>query len=91
MTNGAVTNSGMTNGSASQLRMSNGSVAGPTDSTLVVQYAGGSTTVTVPRDTPVTQLKAVSRSLKPGDHVVVLATKEADGSLSSGKALIAGR
>jgi hypothetical protein len=82
MTNGAVT--------ASQSRMSNGSVASANDSTLVVQYAGGSTTVTVPRDVAVTELKATPRSLKAGDQVVVPVTKQADGSLSSDKVLLAG-
>lgn len=91
MTNGAVSNSRMTNGAASQSRMSNGSVASASDSTLVVQYSGGSQKVSVPRNTPVTELKATSRSLKAGDQVVVLAKKEADGSLSSDKALIAGK
>lgn len=91
MTNGAVSMSRMTNGTASQSRMSNGSVANASDSTLVVQYSGGSQKVTVPPNTPVTQLKATSRSLKVGDPVVVLAKKEADGSLSSDKALLAGK
>ncbi|MEO8909824.1 MAG: hypothetical protein ABI408_06300 [Gemmatimonadaceae bacterium] len=86
MTNGAVTS-----GTGAQSRMSNGAVAKASDSTLVVQYAGGSTTVTVPRNTPVTDLKATSRSLKAGDQVVLVAKKEADGSLSSSKALIAGK
>ena len=91
MTNGAVAPSRMTNGTASQSRMSNGSVANASDSTLVVQYSGGSTTVTVPRNTPVTELKATSRSLKAGDRVVVPVSREADGSLSSDKVLMSRR
>lgn len=91
MTNGAVSTPRMTNGAASQSRMSNGSVANATDSTVLVQYSGGSQKVAVPRNTPVTELKATSRSLKAGDRVVVLAIREAGGSLSSDKALLAGK
>jgi hypothetical protein len=83
MTNGAVT--------APRSRMSNGSVASENDSTLVVQYAGGSTTVRVPRDVAVTELKATSRALQAGDQVVALVTKQADGSLSASKVLLAGQ
>jgi hypothetical protein len=68
--------------------MSNGNVASTNGSTLVVQYAGGSQTVTVPPNTPVTQIKQVSKLLAAGDQVVVVATKRSDGSLVSGKALL---
>jgi hypothetical protein len=91
MTNGAVSNSRMTNGTASQSRMSNGAVSDASDSTLVVQYSGGSTTVSVPRNVEVTALKATQKTLKNGDRVIVIVKQEADGSLSSGQAMIAGR
>ena len=91
MTNGAVTSSRMTNGTATQSRMSNGSVASANDSTLVVQYSGGSTSVMVPRNVLVTEIRATSRPLKAGDRVVVPVTRDADGSLSSGRVLVAGR
>jgi len=88
MTNGAVSNSRMTNGAAS--RMSNGNVANATGSTLEVQYAGGSQKVTVPPNTPVTQLKAVSKQLSTGDQVVVTAKKAPDGTLSTNRVMLAG-
>ena len=89
MTNGAVSQSRMTNGSAS--RMSNGNVANASGSTLDVQYAGGTTKVTVPPNTPVTQIKAVSKQLATGDQVVVPAKKNADGTLSTNRVMLAGR
>ena len=88
MTNGAVSNSRMTNGTASS-RMSNGNVANASGSTLDVQYAGGSQKVTVPPNTPVTQIKATSKSLSVGDQVAIPAKKAPDGSLSTSKVLLA--
>ena len=87
MTNGNVTASRMTNGTASQSRMSNGSVSSTNGSSLVVQYAGGSQSVTVPPNTPVTELKPASRELAAGDQVAVLAKRASDGSLTSDKAI----
>jgi Domain of unknown function (DUF5666) len=87
MTNGNVSQSRMTNGAVSQSRMSNGNVASTNGSTMVVQYAGGSQKVTVPPNTPVTELKQVSRSLAVGDSVVIVAKKGADGSLTSDRAI----
>jgi len=87
MTNGNVSASRMTNGTASQSRMSNGNVSGTNGSSLVVQYAGGSQNVTVPPNTPVTELKIVSRDLAAGDQVAVLAKKAPDGSLTTDKAI----
>lgn len=87
MTNGKVAESRMTNGAATQSRMSNGSVSSANGSSLVVQYAGGSQNVTVPPNTPVTELKLVTKVLAPGDQVAVLAKKAADGSLTSDKAI----
>jgi hypothetical protein len=91
MTNGSVSGSRMTNGSASPSRMSNGSVASTTGSTTVVQYAGGSTKVVVPPNTPVTEIKPVSRSLAVGDRIIVVATKGADGALVSNRVMLAGK
>jgi hypothetical protein len=87
MTNGNVSASRMTNGTASQSRMSNGNVSSTNGSSLVVQYAGGSQNVTVPPNTPVTELKIASRNLAAGDQVAVLARKAPDGSLTSDKAI----
>jgi hypothetical protein len=43
--------------------------------------------VTVPPNTPVTELKLASKNLAVGDQVAVLATKSADGSLTTDKAI----
>jgi len=91
MTNGSVSTSRMTNGTASQSRMSNGSVSSAKGSSLVVQYAGGSQAVTVPSNTPVSELKVASRSIAVGDQVAVLVKKAPDGSLSADKALSTAR
>jgi hypothetical protein len=87
MTNGNVSASRMTNGAVSQSRMSNGSVTSTSGSSLVVQYAGGSQNVTVPPNTPVTELKLTSKPVAAGDQVAVLAKKAPDGSLTSDKAI----
>src|SRR5690348_13906021 len=91
MTNGSVSGSRMTNGTASQSRMSNGSVSRASGSSLVVQYAGGSQDVTVPPNTPVTELTVASRNIAVGDQVAVLVKKAPDGSLSADKALSTAR
>lgn len=90
MTNGAVSESRMTNGTAAS-RMSNGNVTNASGSTLEVQYAGGSQKVTVPPNTPVTQIKATSKQLVTGDRVAVQARKNADGSLSTNRVMLAGK
>jgi hypothetical protein len=87
MTNGNVSASRMTNGTASQSRMSNGNVSSTNGSSLVVQYAGGSQNVTVPPNTPVTEMKLASRELAPGDQVAVMAKRAPDGSLTADKAI----
>ena len=91
MTNGNVSTSRMTNGTASQSRMSNGNVSSTNGSSLVVQYAGGSQNVTVPPNTPVTELKLVSRAIAAGDQVAIVARKGADGKLTSDKAVSTAR
>lgn len=87
MTNGNVSTSRMTNGAVAPSRMSNGSVSSTNGSNMVVQYSGGSQNVTVPPNTPVTELKAAGRSIAPGDQVAVLAKKAPDGSLTADKAI----
>lgn len=91
MTNGAVSNSRMTNGTAAPSRMSNGNVSAANGSTLEVQFPGGSQKVTVPPNTRVTEIKQTSKMLSVGDQAVILATKNADGSLSANRALLAGK
>lgn len=94
MTQNAAPGSRMTNGTAnpsSGSRMSNGNIASTNGNNMVVQYAGGSQTITVPPNTPVTELKPLGRALAVGDQVVVLTTKSADGSLSSNKILVSSK
>jgi hypothetical protein len=91
MTNGNVSQSRMTNGTASQSRMSNGNVSSTNGSSLVVQYAGGSQNVTVPPNTPVTELKLSSKGLAAGDQVAVVAKKAPDGSLTADKGISTAR
>ena len=91
MTNGNVSASRMTNGTASQSRMSNGNVSSTKGSSLVVQYAGGSQNVTVPPNTPVTELKLASKQIAAGDQVAILAKKASDGSLTADKAISTAR
>lgn len=94
MTQNAAPGSRMTNGTAnpsSGSRMSNGNIASANGNDIVVQYAGGSQTITVPPNTPVTQLKPLGRALAVGDQVVVLTTRNADGSLLASKVLVSSK
>lgn len=88
MTNGAVSDSKMTNGTAGS-KMSNGVLARTNGTSIVVQFAGGSTTAVVPANTPITEIKATDKKLAAGEQVVVVATKGADGNLVSQKVLLA--
>jgi hypothetical protein len=89
---GGSTPSTMTNGAASAppsgSTMTNGN-ASSQGSTLDVQYAGGSIKATVPANTPITKLVATSKPLAAGDRVVVVAMKQADGSLASNRVVLA--
>ena len=94
MTQNAAPGSRMTNGTAnpsSGSRMSNGNIASTNGNNMVVQYAGGSQTIVVPPNTPVTEIKPLGRALAVGDQVVVLTTRNADGSLSSNKVLVSSK
>ena len=73
MTNGgAVSDSKMTNGAAGS-KMSNGSVSTTNGTTLVVSFAGGTTTATVPPKTPIMEIKATGQeAFAAGDQVVVV-------------------
>jgi hypothetical protein len=87
-TTGNTTGSTMTNGSASSATMSNGT-ASTNGKALVVQYAGGTMKATVPANTPVMKIVAVSKPLTTGERVVVVATKGTDGSLASNRVMLA--
>jgi hypothetical protein len=94
MTDNAAPGSRMTNGAvnpSSGSRMSNGNIASTNGNDMVVQYAGGSQTISVPPNTPVTEIKPLGRALAVGDQVVVLTTRNADGSLSSSKVLVSSK
>ncbi len=80
-------NSRMTNGAVSASRMSNGNVTSANGSSLTVQYPGGSIDVTVPANTPVMEIKPSSRQLTTGERVVVVAKRQANGSLSASEAM----
>lgn len=74
----------MTNGVVGKLDNAHGR-------TLTVDYKGGEKQIIVPDDVPVVMLAPGDHSLlKPGVHVVVVATKAADGSLTAG-AVLAGQ
>lgn len=85
MTNGAMTN-GAAGGGTSSSTMSNGSVQSAAGSTILVRYAGGSKTVTVPANTPVTEIVASPTPVQTGDRVVVIAKRNA-GVLTSNRVL----
>jgi X-X-X-Leu-X-X-Gly heptad repeat protein len=94
MTNGSVSGSRMTNGSARMTngaaRMTNGTSKGAAGGTVTVAYNGGSQTITVPPDVPVTVLEATSAKLEPGANVVVVGTRQADGSLKTSRVMLSG-
>jgi hypothetical protein len=70
-------NSTMTNGTVGSLVDSHGRV-------LTVQYKGGEKTVLVPEDVPIVSIEPGTRALlTPGAHVIVSASKGADGALTA--------
>ena len=91
MTNGMVSKSRMTNGSVSTSRMTNGTVnTKPGASTLTVQYEGGTQTISIPPNIPVTALALSQEALKQGQNVLVLATKQQDGLLTATRVISRG-
>jgi hypothetical protein len=72
----------MTNGTV-------GDVVGTVGRTLTVRYQGGEQTVQVPPDTPIVTFEPGSHAqLTPGAHVIVFATKAADGALQASRILV---
>lgn len=88
MTNGTVTGSRMTNGTATAPRMTNGTISGRAGGTLTVQYKGGTQTITVPSGVSVTAIAPTQTKLTPGSKVIVLATKQPDGTLKASAAML---
>jgi hypothetical protein len=86
---GATTHSRMTNGSvshpASHSRMTNGTVQKGSGATLVLNYQGGSQTISVPPNVPVTEVAAQTVTFNPGDVVYAATQKLPDGTLVTDK------
>ena len=84
MTNGAVVESRMTNGSVdSSSDRSNG------ERVLRIAFKGGTQTITIPGDVPVTLAAPTGQPLTPGTRAYILATKRPDGTYSARSALLA--
>lgn len=85
---GATTHSRMTNGSvsrpASHSRMTNGT-AQKSGTTLVLNYQGGSQTISVPPNVPVTEITPQDVTFNPGDVIYATTEKLADGTLATDK------
>ncbi len=70
-------NSSMTNGTVGNVVVSNGR-------TITVKYPDGEKRIVIPDDVPIVNLEPGDRSLlAPGVHVVLFASKAADGALSA--------
>lgn len=86
---GATTHSRMTNGSVSRptshSRMTNGTVQKSGGTTLVVNYQGGSQTISVPPNVPVTEVAPQKVTFTPGDVVYATTQKLPDGTLVTDK------
>jgi hypothetical protein len=86
---GATTHSRMTNGSvsrpASHSRMTNGTVQKAGGTTLVLNYQGGSQTISVPPNVPVTEVAPQKVTFNPDDVVYAATQKLPDGTLVTDK------
>jgi len=86
---GATTHSRMTNGSvsgpASHSRMTNGTVQKSGGTTLVLNYQGGSQTISVPSNVPVTEVAPQNVTFSPGDVIYATTQKLPDGTLVTDK------
>jgi hypothetical protein len=86
---GATIHSRMTNGNvsgpASHSRMTNGTVQKSGGTTLMVNYQGGSQTVSVPSNVPVTEVAPQKVTFSPGDVVYATTQKLPDGTLVTDK------
>jgi hypothetical protein len=86
MTNGTVQASPKAGGPP---RMTNGTIATNDAGKLTVDYHGGSQTITIPPGVSVTAMEAVTTKLTPGVRVVVLAKKQADGTMKASSVVLA--
>jgi hypothetical protein len=87
---GATARNRMTNGSVSgpPSRMTNGTVQNGGGTTLVVQYQDGAQTISVPPNTPVTEIKPERVKLGAGDVIYAATTNKPDGTLTSNKVFV---
>lgn len=79
----------MTNGTVTAPRMTNGSISAQSGGKLIVQYKGGTQTITVPPNVSVTAIAPSQATLTPGSKVIVLATRQPDGTLKASAAMLA--
>lgn len=82
MTNGNVSTTGAAGGS----RMTNGSVASTATAGAthyVIEYPGGTQTIEIPADVPVTIIASTNTPLTVGDDVIVLAHAGTNGNLTA--------
>jgi hypothetical protein len=79
----------MTNGTVAAPRMTNGTVGGRAGEALTVEYRGGSQTIVVPVGVTVTAIAPTTAPLRAGANVVVLASKQSDGTLRASRLLLA--
>jgi len=86
MTNGTVESAPKAGGPP---RMTNGAVASKNGQTLTVDYHGGSQTINVPAGVSVTAIEPSTAKLEKGAKVVVLAKKQADGTMKASSVLLA--
>jgi len=84
-----MTNGTIAGGASGGSRMTNGAVSAQAGGTITVNYNGGTQTITVPKDVPVTAIAPTTAPLTPGTNVIVLATKRADGSLQASRVMLA--
>ena len=70
-------------------RMTNGAVASKNGESLVVNYHGGSQTISIPSGVSVTALAPATSKLASGEKVVVLAKKQADGTMKASSVVLA--
>jgi len=85
---GATTHSrmnGSVSGPASHSRMTNGTVQKSGGTTLVLNYHGGSQTISVPPNVPVTEVAPQNVTFSPGDVVYAATQKLPDGTLVTDK------
>ena len=86
MTNGTVSGQGK---GGTPPRMTNGTIASQGTGSLVVQYKGGTQTITIPADVPVSAIAPVTTKLTKGAKVVVLGKKQSDGTMAASSLVLA--